>query len=154
MRKVRVPAFLVVLLLPLVAAANTAPAGAKTNALINRFAPSGNKAFYSNKSPARPKLPAGIKVSALSASSNGSSDASATNIRANQECTNQSAGFTAGTTNFYGRSTAQNETAAAVDPTNPNNICSARTTTCSATGNVGSTTAPTVGPPGGAGSCR
>jgi len=116
MRKVRVPALLAILLLPLVAAANTAPARVKTNVLTNRFAPSGNKAFYNIKSPATPKLPAGIKARPLTSDSNGCSDSSATNVRANQECTNQSAA------GYYGRGSSQNETAAAVDPTNPHNL--------------------------------
>jgi hypothetical protein len=46
----------------------------------------------------------------------GCSDHSATNVRTNQECTNQSA------PGYYGRGESQNETSVAVNPTNPDNI--------------------------------
>jgi hypothetical protein len=46
----------------------------------------------------------------------GCSDRSATNVRANQECTNQSAA------GFFGRSQSQNETSVAVNPKNPRNV--------------------------------
>jgi hypothetical protein len=49
-------------------------------------------------------------------SSGGCADHSATNVRVNQECTNQSA------PGFVGRGSAQNETAVAVNPTNANNV--------------------------------
>src|SRR5439155_26044869 len=46
----------------------------------------------------------------------GCSDQSATNVRTNQECTNQSA------PGYFGRGESQNETSVAVNPTNPDNI--------------------------------
>jgi hypothetical protein len=60
----------------------------------------------------------GVRPSAIrpSLGTAGCSDRSARNVRANQECTNQSAA------GFFGRGQSQNETAVAVNPTNPRNV--------------------------------
>jgi hypothetical protein len=64
---------------------------------------------------AQPRAPSSVAL-APTATSGGCADHSATNYRANQECTNQSA------SGFLGRGSSQNETAVAVNPTNPNNV--------------------------------
>src|SRR5919201_3137945 len=65
--------------------------------------------------PAQPSAPA-PQALAPTTTSGGCADHSATNVRANQECTNQSA------PGFLGRASSQNETAVAVNPTNANNV--------------------------------
>jgi hypothetical protein len=86
--------------------------------LTNRFAPSGTVIMDPTASPkglaAASKLAASIAPSGRG--SGGCPDASATNVRANQECTNQSAA------GYLGRGESQNETAVAVNPTNGANV--------------------------------
>ena len=60
--------------------------------------------------------PSGAATLAPTTTSGGCADHSATNVRVNQECTNQSA------PGFVGRGSSQNETAVAVNPTNANNV--------------------------------
>jgi hypothetical protein len=62
--------------------------------------------------------PKGVRAPALTPNKRtlGCSDHSATNVRANQECTNQSA------PDLLGRAQSQNETAVAVNPRNPHNV--------------------------------
>src|SRR5207245_1025965 len=54
--------------------------------------------------------------SPVPAGSSGCPDISGTNVRVNQECTNQAGA------GFFGRTGSQNETSVAVNPTNPKNI--------------------------------
>src|SRR5207245_2572592 len=115
MRKFRISALMILTMLPFVAAANAPSAGARTNVLINRFAPSGNKAVYDTKNAAVLKFGGAVGITP-SPNSNGCSNSSATNVRANQECTNQDQA------GVFGRGVSQNETAAAVNPTDPQNI--------------------------------
>src|SRR5437773_2787416 len=65
--------------------------------------------------PGQPRAAASAAL-APTTTSGGCADHSATNVRANQECTNQSA------PGFLGRASSQNETAVAVNPTDANNV--------------------------------
>ena len=95
-------------------------AGADVFTKANRFAPSGTVTVDPLGTPGVSAAAAAqIAQSAAlvpSNHTNGCSDRSATNVRANQECTNQSA------PGFFGRGQSQNETAVAVNPQNPRNI--------------------------------
>jgi hypothetical protein len=86
--------------------------------LTNRFAPSGTVSVdplaSANGLAAARKLAATIPPS--KDGSGGCPDVSATNVRADQECTNQS------TAGYLGRGESQNETAVAVSPTNASNV--------------------------------
>jgi len=89
--------------------------------LANRFAPSGTVTVDPTANPkgeaAARRLAARLPSIAPSLTgSGGCPDHSATNVRANQECTNQSGA------GYLGRGQAQNETAVAVNPTNPDNV--------------------------------
>src|SRR6266498_3059036 len=64
---------------------------------------------------AQPRASASIAL-VPTTTSGGCADHSATNYRANQECTNQSA------PGFLGRASSQNETAVSVNPTNSDNV--------------------------------
>lgn len=96
------------------------PAGGDALDGSNRFAPSGTVSVDPLSTPlvsARGSLAAAAKAAAanISATSGGCVD-SGTNVRVDQDCTNQSA------PGFFGRSQSQNETAIAVNPLNPRNI--------------------------------
>ena len=97
------------------------PAGADVYTMANRFAPSGTVTVDPLSTPqvlasASAQIAAAAAAIVPSIRSGGCSDHSVTNVRANQECTNQSA------PGFFGRGQSQNETAVAVNPTNPRNI--------------------------------
>lgn len=95
------------------------PASGKGNVLTRRFAPSGTVSVTTTDRPAR--LPAGVRAPIPSPTgTSGCPDTSATNVRANQECTNQSA------PDLIGRGSSQNETTVAVNPTNAANIVAAQ----------------------------
>jgi hypothetical protein len=117
MRRIVLTAVSLAMALPFVFAGTAQQASSKSFTLTNRLAPTGASSVDFQNVVAKPK---GLKplVPRLVPSGSGSScaDASATNVRANQDCTNQSAA------GLYGRAEAQNETAAAVNPTNPDNV--------------------------------
>ena len=73
-------------------------------------------ALATSAAGARAQLQVSAAAIAPTTTSGGCADHSATNYRANQECTNQSA------PGFLGRASSQNETAVAVNPTNANNV--------------------------------
>src|SRR5712692_6775572 len=121
MRKTLLAAVTVVTILPFVVAGFVSQSSAKgaPSKLINRFGPSGAVPVDPRTAVPLSALPAHIQAAAIPPSSTGSGgcpNSSATNVRANQECTNQSA------PGFFGRSQSQNETSVAVNPTNPNNV--------------------------------
>ena len=121
MRKVLLAAVTVVTVLPFVVAGFVSQSSAKgaPSKLVNRFGPSGAVSVDPRNAVPLSSLPAHIQAAAIPPSSTGTggcSDSSATNVRANQECTNQSAA------GFFGRGQSQNETGVAVNPTNPNNV--------------------------------
>ena len=94
------------------------PAGAKGFTRANRFAPSGTVTVDPLTTP-KVSASALARIAAAippSAKSGGCADHSQTNVRANQECTNQAA------IGFFGRGQSQNETAVAVNPRNPDNV--------------------------------
>src|SRR5437660_1593812 len=83
--------------------------------LTNRFAPSGTVSV--DPLASAKGLAATRKLAAPSTGgSSGCPDVSATNVRADQECTNQSAA------GYLGRGESQNETAVAVNPSNARNV--------------------------------
>jgi hypothetical protein len=95
-------------------------AGAQTELMSNRFAPSGVVDVDSAEVGATVAL---AQIGATAApvppspfGTSGCSDGSTSNVRVNQECTNQSV------LALLGRGQSQNETAVAVNPTNPDNI--------------------------------
>ena len=99
------------------------PAGADTLTLANRFAPSGTVTVDPASTPGLNATASAVVAAPTSAvpitpssRTGGCSDRSETNVRANQECTTQSA------PGFFGRGQSQNETAVAVNPTDPRNV--------------------------------
>jgi hypothetical protein len=103
------------------AAGISQPAGADTLTIANRFAPSGTVMVDPVSTPQfEASASAGVAATAAaitpSSRTGGCFDRSATNVRANQECTTQSA------PGFFGRGQSQNETAVAVNPTDPRNV--------------------------------
>ena len=115
------------LVLALVVGGSLLPAGgAPTNPKVNRFGPSGvytADPLASRAEAAKARAQAAAAVAAGTASVPGPSVAGSggcpdggTNVRANQECTNQSGPA------FLGRGQAQNETSVAVNPRNPRNV--------------------------------
>jgi hypothetical protein len=97
-------------------------AGRPTKPEANRFAPSGVVAVDPDAATARAQAataaaPGGGSVPGPSVSgTSGCNDVDGTNVRVNQECTNQSAAA------FLGRGQGQNETAVAVNPKNPRHL--------------------------------
>jgi len=119
--------FIASLVLALVVGASLLPAGgAPANPKTNRFGPSGVHTadpLASRAEVARARAQAATAAQAdagsvpgPSATGSGGCPDGGTNVRANQECTNQSAA------GFFGRGQAQNETAVAVNPRNPRNV--------------------------------
>lgn len=119
--------FIASLVLALVVGASLLPAGgAPTNPKINRFGPSGVHTvdpLASRAEAARARAQAATAAAAgagsvpgpLATGSGGCPDGGS-NVRVNQDCTNQSAA------GFFGRSQGQDETGVAVNPRNPRNI--------------------------------
>lgn len=87
------------------------PATGKQFTATNRFAPSG---IVTVDPLSTPPIPAAVQTAVVSGVKSGGCFDVGDNVRANQDCTNQSL--------LFGRSQAQNETAAAVNPTDPANI--------------------------------
>jgi hypothetical protein len=117
------------LVLALLAGSSMLPAtGQATNPKANRFAPSGvvaadpDAAATAGAATARAQAaaadaPGGGSVPGPSVSgTSGCNDTDGTNVRVNQECTNQSGAA------FLGRGQGQNETAVAVNPKNPRHL--------------------------------
>jgi hypothetical protein len=102
--------------LPFLVAGPVQHASGKGLKVTNRFAPSGAVSFDPAMHPARPVTGKKPAVPPSGTGSGGCPDASATNVRANQECTSQSR------SDLLGRSQSQNETAVAVNPTDANNV--------------------------------
>jgi hypothetical protein len=97
------------------------PASAARLKVTARFAPSGTVSVDPTGHALTPsearRLAASLRAIPPSISgTSGCSDHSATNVRANQECTNQSG------TGYLGRGQSQNETGVAVNPTNAKNV--------------------------------
>jgi hypothetical protein len=117
LRRSRFVVLAVVLVVPVVALIATGSASGKGFTLANRFAPSGTVTVDPMNHPALPfnghRLPSSLALSITGSS--GCVDSGA-NVRVNQECTNQSQ------SSLLGRSQSQNETGAAVNPTNPLDI--------------------------------
>jgi hypothetical protein len=120
MRKILLTAAVVSLVLPFALVINPLPAGGKALKITNRFAPSGVVSLDpTNESRFPRRAPEGVPVPSPTGSG-GCPDASETNVRANQECTNQSR------QGLAGRGQGQNETAVAVNPTDPQNVLSSQ----------------------------
>jgi hypothetical protein len=116
MRRVLLAGAAVALLVPLAVGLGAAPAGAvKHGPLFNHV--SGVVALDPNLARSRAGV-SSLAASVPPASIGGIAcpDHSGTNDRVNQECTNQT------TASLRGRGTSQNETAAAVNPTDPKNV--------------------------------
>lgn len=95
------------------------PAAGRDLQASNRFAPSGVVTVNPISTPlvgARSSAAAASAAAAIQSTTSGGCVDAGSNVRVNQECTNQSAA------GFLGRSQSQNETAAAVNPLNPKNI--------------------------------
>ena len=126
MRRIVVAAFVALLPLPFLfgsPAIGAAPSPVGPKKFVKPI--SGTVAVDPTQHPAGPSTAAlraatssGVRSSAIrpSLGTAGCSHRSARNVRANQECTNQSAA------GFFGRGQSQNETAVAVNPTNPRNV--------------------------------
>ncbi|HYU57833.1 MAG TPA: sialidase family protein [Actinomycetota bacterium] len=99
------------LLLVAIAGLSTS-ADADSSAGKAKFAPSSVVSDGKNTSTAEPVAPAALP----STNTNGCSDNATNNVRVNQECTNHTE------LDLLGRGQAQNETAIAVSPTDPNNL--------------------------------
>jgi hypothetical protein len=115
MKRIFLIATVVAAVVPFTVAGPVQQASGKGLRITNRFRPTGTVTMDPANHPAQPihgKAPA----IAPSSNSGGCSDASATNVRADQECTNQSR------STLMGRSQSQNETAVAVNPTNADNV--------------------------------
>jgi hypothetical protein len=121
------PGFIASLVLALVVGGSLLPAGgAPTNPKTNRFGPSGVHTadpLASHAEAARARAQAATAAAGDTASVPGPSVAGSggcpdggSNVRVNQDCTNQSAA------GFFGRSQAQDETSVAVSPRNPRNV--------------------------------
>jgi len=113
--------------------ATSGQAAHKKLGLTNRVAPSG---VVSVDPTAVARLPKGVTAPkgtppVPGPGTVGCSDASGTNVRVNQDCTNQSAA------GFVGRSSSQNETGVAVNPTNPMNIVASQNDYRRGDGNCG-----------------
>jgi hypothetical protein len=115
-RRSRFAILALVLVVPVVALIAAGSASGKAANLANRFAPSGTVTVDPANHPSLPlgthRLPSSVALSVTGSS--GCVDNTGTNVRVNQECTNQST--------TLGRSQSQNETGAAVNPINLNNI--------------------------------
>jgi hypothetical protein len=117
MRRILLTGVALATVLPLVFAGNVQPASGKSYKLTNRVAPVGVSSLDIQNRVAVPRGLEPFRPHIVpSVNSGGCSDSSATNVRANQDCTNQSS------TGLFGRGEAQNETAAAVNPLNPQNV--------------------------------
>jgi hypothetical protein len=124
MRRIILLAAGLTLLLPLVGGGGAVPVQAVDDPLTNRFAPSSvvvvdelaaaNRAAAASRAASAAQRPA-APISP-SDESFGCSDVDGKNVRANQDCTNVSR------PELVGRGQSQNETVAAVDPTNPKNV--------------------------------
>ncbi len=109
-----------------VAAGSSPLAMGKNLSLINKFAPSGIRANYLGRLGqvhGQVYAPESIPPP-VTAGSNGCPDDSTSNIRVNQDCTNQAGAppATRPASPLYGRASSQNETAVAVNPLKPRNI--------------------------------
>ena len=117
MRRIVLTTLSLAMALPLMFAGSTQQASSKSFTVTNRLAPTGASSVDVQNVAAMPK---GLKPLhpqiVPSVNSGGCSDSSATNVRVNQECTNQSAA------GLFGRGEAQSETAIAVNPNNPDNV--------------------------------
>jgi hypothetical protein len=116
MRRILVSVAGIALVAPVVVALQLQAASAKQLTYTNRFAPSGTVSVDPARSPIT--VPSLVKGAAIqpATESGGCVDNSGPNVRMNQECTNQPA------PDLLGRSTSQNETGAAVNPHDPNNV--------------------------------
>ncbi len=113
MRRILMMSVVVATFVPFAFGGHLQSASGKTYTLANRLAPTVAAAPESSR--AAPHVPS--KVKTLPPSGTGECpDASATNVRANQDCTSQSPA------GLYGRGEAQNETGVSVNPLNPNNV--------------------------------
>jgi hypothetical protein len=118
MRKLLVALVACAAIVPL-AAGLTGSASATSASLFarGRFQPSGTLVVDPATVVPRSALPKHVPAAIVPGpGSNGCSDKSRTNVRANQECTAQSA------PGYQGRGESQNETAVAVNPLNPLNV--------------------------------
>jgi len=118
MRRIILVAAAFATVLPFAFAGQVQQASGKSFTLTNRVAPVGLATVELQN---RGVLPPGVKppkrqIPPSSTGSGGCPDASATDVRANQECTNQSEA------GYFGRGEAQNETSVAVNPLDPDNI--------------------------------
>jgi hypothetical protein len=103
------------LFVPLLAGGQAA--GTQRSVLANRMGPSGTYSVDPTQFPAYPTH-AARKAPAVAPSigSGGCPSTAGGNVRVNQECTNQDA------PGYFGRAAAQNETAVAVNPNDPQNV--------------------------------
>jgi hypothetical protein len=112
--------FIVSLVLALVVGGSLLPAsGGPANPQTNRFGRSGIHTADPLASRAEAATATAADVASVpgpSVAGSGGCPDGGSNVRANQECTNQSAA------GFFGRGQGQNETAVAVNPRNPRNI--------------------------------
>jgi hypothetical protein len=115
MRRVLLVALVMSTAILSVAAGSTRLSTGRNQILANKFAPSGTHARYPDRRTQAAAVPDSIPPPVPTGSS-GCPDISGTNVRVNQECTNQAAA------GFFGRTASQNETSVAVNPTNPKNI--------------------------------
>jgi len=120
-RRVLVLTAAVGLMIPLAVNGGSAGAGTGKSNLVER--PSGTVSVDVTRQPAaaRKAAPKGVTSSGAKAlkpsvNTEGCSDRSDKNVRANQDCTNQSA------PGLLGRGSGQNETGVAVNPKNPRNV--------------------------------
>src|SRR6266516_467316 len=118
MRRILLVAAAFATVLPFAFAGQVQQASGKSFTITNRVAPVGLPTVELQN---RGVLPPGVKpptrqIPPSSTGSGGCPDASATDVRANQDCTNQSEA------GYIGRGEAQNETSVAVNPLNPDNI--------------------------------
>ncbi|MGZ5430667.1 MAG: sialidase family protein [Thermoanaerobaculia bacterium] len=124
MRRIVLLALGLTLLVPLAGAGGPSSVQAAGDPMTNRFAPS---SIWSSEDLATQSAPAAARSAAASTSGTpaaltpsprtyGCSDVDWNNVRANQECTNVSR------LDLLGRGQSQNETAAAVNPTDPRNV--------------------------------
>ena len=117
MRRALLIAGLVIFMLPFLLSGATATGGPNLPKFLKPISGTVSvDALATSAAGARAQLQVSAAAIAPTTTSGGCADHSATNYRANQECTNQSA------PGFLGRASSQNETAVAVNPTNANNV--------------------------------
>lgn len=123
MRKIILLAVGLTLVLPFAGGGTTAPVQAIRDPMTNRFAPSSIHDLDELLAQSAPEAAARAAAEATSTEpiepsddSMGCSDVSGSNVRANQECTNVSR------LGLLGRGQSQNETVAAVNPNDPDNV--------------------------------